>query len=49
VVSRATGDMGKIAANILIEKLTSAAAPAGQQVSLPVRLVVRDSVRTIGD
>ena len=49
VVSRATGDMGKIGANMLIEKLTSASTPAGQQVSLPVRLVIRESVRTVGD
>jgi DNA-binding LacI/PurR family transcriptional regulator len=49
VVSRATSDMGKIGANMLIEKLTSASAPMGQQVSLPVRLIVRESVRTIGD
>jgi DNA-binding LacI/PurR family transcriptional regulator len=49
VVSRATGDLGKIGANMLIEKITSQSAPSGQQVSLPVRLIIRDSVRTIGD
>jgi len=47
VVSRATGDMGKIGANMLIEKLTSLSQPVGQQVSLPVRLVIRESVRAL--
>ena len=48
VVSRATGDMGKIGANMLIEKITSLSPPVGQQVSLPVRLIIRESVRTLG-
>jgi len=48
VVSRASMDMGKIGANMLIEKITSGSAPIGQQVSLPVRLIMRDSVRTLG-
>ena len=47
VVSRATGDMGKIGANMLIEKLTSMSPPVGQQVSLPVRLIIRESVWTL--
>jgi DNA-binding LacI/PurR family transcriptional regulator len=48
VVSRAAGDMGKIGANMLIEKLTSLSPPMGQQVGLPVRLVVRESVLALG-
>jgi len=48
VISRATGDMGKVGANMLIEKLTSPSSPMGRQVSLPVRLIIRESVRTLG-
>jgi LacI family transcriptional regulator len=48
VVSRASVEMGRIGANMLIDRIVSHAGPVGQQVSLPVRLVVRDSVRTFG-
>jgi LacI family transcriptional regulator len=50
VVSRATGEMGKIGANILLDRILSGAeATVVQQVSLPVKLIARDSVKTIAN
>lgn len=48
VVNRAAAEMGTIAANILTERLASnAPSTVPQKVSLPPKLIVRDSVRDI--
>ncbi len=45
VISRATAEMGRVAANILIERIAAATPPAvRQKVSLPPRLISRGSV-----
>ena len=50
VVSRAAGEMGHIAAGILIDRLTDNTRPAvTQKVSLPPKLVIRGSVRNLSD
>ena len=48
VVNRATDEMGHIAAGMLIDRISAGPPPAvAQKVSLPPRLIVRDSVQNL--
>lgn len=49
VVSRATTEMGTITAGILIERISGSAPAVHQKISLPPKLIVRGSVRNIGN